>query len=190
MKGESSHHDLGLFGFWLYILSDCIIFAILFSTFAILRGNVYGGVDLKTLMNLPDILLETMLLLGSSLSYGLATLASYQIKRRQVLFYLAITLFLGLSFVGLELKEFLHLSQLGQSWETSASLSAFFTLVGTHGLHVSLGLVWMFILMIQLCFFGLTPFMQKRLLYLGLFWTFLDLVWIFVFTIVYLMGAS
>lgn len=187
------HHNsdaTDIFGFWIYILSDCVLFAILFATFAVLRANVYGGPELKELTDLPCVFSETMILLVSSLTYGLAILALYKKNLSQVLLWLGLTFLLGLSFVGLELKEFIHLYREGHSWQSSASLSSFFTLVGTHGLHVSLGLVWMLVLMVQLLFFRITPFMQRRLTYLGLFWSFLDLVWIFVFTVVYLMGAS
>ena len=186
------HHDADatdLFGFWIYILSDCVLFAILFATYAVLHLNVYGGPGIKELTNLPYVLTETMVLLVSSFTYGLAILALYKSKMKSLLSWLFLTFLLGLGFVGMEIYEFVHLCLEGHSWQSSAALSAFFTLVGTHGLHVSLGLLWMLVLMIQLCCFRLTPQMKKRLAYLGLFWTFLDIVWIFVFTIVYLMGA-
>ncbi len=179
-----------IFGFWIYILSDCILFSILFAAFAVLRGNVYGGPELKELTHLPLILIETMALLLSSLTYGLSILALYKGRLKQVLSWLAATFILGASFVGMELNEFIQLYREGHSWESSASLSSFFTLVGTHGLHVGLGLLWMLVLMVQLAINRLTPTMRRRLTYLGLFWTFLDLVWIFVFTVVYLMGAT
>jgi len=188
-KHPSSSDTTDIFGFWIYILSDCVLFAILFATFAVLRDNVYGGPRLGELTSLPYIFSETMLLLLSSLTYGLAMLALYKKNCTAVLRWLGVTFLLGLGFVGMEVNEFVHLCQEGHRWQNSASLSSFFTLVGTHGLHVSLGLVWMLVLMIQLLVFRITPFMQRRLTYLGLFWTFLDLVWIFVFTLVYLMGA-
>lgn len=186
------HHQADttdIFGFWIYILSDCILFAILFATYAVLYTNVYGGPELKELTNLPYILGETLALLVSSFTYGLAILALYKRDFKKVMTWLALTFVLGLSFVGMEINEFINLYREGHTWQGSASLSAFFTLVGTHGLHVSLGLLWMLVLMAQLYVFRMTPMMQKRLTYLGLFWTFLDIVWIFVFTIVYLMGA-
>lgn len=179
-----------LFGFWIYILSDCILFAMLFATFVILRDNVYGGPLLSELIKLPAVFLETLFLLTSSLTYGLAILALYRRRLKGVLLGLSCTFLLGFCFVAMEASEFLELYREGHSWQDNASLSSFFTLVGTHGLHVSLGLVWLLVLIIQLLFFRLTPMMQRRLTYLGLFWTFLDLVWIFVFTVVYLMGAS
>jgi cytochrome o ubiquinol oxidase subunit 3 len=186
------HHDAhttDIFGFWLYILSDCVLFAIIFAAYAVLEKNVYGGPALKDLTSLPYILVETMTLLWSSFTYGMAILALYKRKMKTLLLWLGLTFVLGAIFVGLELNEFTHLYQEGHSWQKSASLSAFFTLVGAHGLHVSLGLLWMLVLGIQLYSSGITPVMQKRLTYLGLFWTFLDIVWIFVFTVVYLMGT-
>lgn len=186
------HHDQeakDVFGFWLYILSDCILFSILFAMFAVLRTSVYGGPGVKELTNMPYILGETMLLLTSSFTYGMAILSLYKNKPVNVMAWLGLTFLLGLSFVGMEVNEFIHINLDGFSWQTSAALSGFFSLVGTHGLHVTIGLVWMLVLMLQLTTFGITPVMKKRLTYLGLFWTFLDIVWIFVFTIVYLMGA-
>lgn len=186
------HHDtdaMDVFGFWLYIMSDCILFAIIFATFAVLHTSIYAGPAIKELVNLPYVLIETMVLLSSSFTYGLAILSLYKNATKKVLFWLAITFLFGASFVGMEVNEFIHLYQEGHGWQTSAALSSFFTLVGTHGCHVFMGLFWMLVLAIQLAMFGITPFMRRRLTYLGLFWAFLDIVWIFVFTIVYLMEA-
>lgn len=185
------HHaadTMDIFGFWIYILSDCILFATIFSAFAVLRTHVYGGASVNELTSLPYVFAETITLLTSSFTFGMAILCQYKQETKKVITWLAITFLFGLVFVGMELNEFFHLVQEGHGWQSSAALSAFFTLVGTHGLHVSLGLVWMLVLMIQLTMFGITPFMARRLAYLGLFWTFLDIIWIFVYTIVYLMG--
>lgn len=189
---DLAHHhsdDTDILGFWIYILSDCILFASMFAAYAVLYTSVYGGPSIKSLSNVPYILIETVVLLCSSFTYGLSILALYKQKIRKVLFWLALTFVLGAVFVGMEVNEFMHLYQEGHYWQTSAALSAFFTLVGTHGLHVTIGLFWMLLLFVQLITWGLTPVMGKRLTYLGLFWAFLDIVWIFVFTIVYLMGA-
>lgn len=189
---DEHHHDsdsTDVFGFWLYILSDCILFATLFATFAVLHNNTFGGVTLKQITNLPYVLAETVLLLASSFTYGLAMLALYKRNKQKVIKWLMVTCILGLGFVGMEINEFVHLALEGHTWQSSAAFTAFFTLVGTHGLHVSLGLLWMLLLMIQVSRDGLSGPMNRRLTYLGLFWTFLDIVWIFVFTIVYLMGA-
>lgn len=186
------HHDadsMDIFGFWLYILSDCILFGIIFAVYAVLYTSTYGGPALKEMIDLPYVLGETMVLLASSFTYGLAILALYKNKLKTIVFWLAMTCLFGMAFVGMEVNEFINLYREGHSWQSSAAMSSFFTLVGTHGLHVTLGLLWMIITIAQLCVFRITPAMRRRLTYLGLFWTFLDIVWIFVFTIVYLMGA-
>lgn len=189
---HDNHHDsdaMDIFGFWIYILSDCILFSCLFATYAVLHTAVYGGVGIKELTNIPYVLIETLVLLVSSFTYGLAILASYKNRLKNVLFWLAMTFICGCIFVGMELNEFINMYREGHTWQSSAALSSFFTLVGTHGLHVFFGLLMMVVVIAQLGLFGLTSFMHRRLTYLGLFWAFLDVIWIFVFTIVYLMGA-
>lgn len=186
------HHDtdsMDIFGFWIYILSDCILFSVIFATYAVLHNSVYGGPSLKEFINLPYVLGETMALLASSFTYGLGILSLYKSNKKGLMFWLGLTCLLGLIFVGMEVNEFINMYLEGHTWQSSASLSAFFTLVGTHGLHVTLGLLWMIVLMVQIPIFGLSQAVRRRLNYLGLFWAFLDIVWIFVFTIVYLMGA-
>lgn len=186
------HHNtdnMDIFGFWVYIMSDCILFAIIFATYAVLHTSTYGGPGIKQLTNMPYILGETMALLASSFTYGLAILAMYKKDQKQVMSWLIMTFVFGVTFVFMEVSEFVHLAVEGHSWQSSAALSAFFTLVGTHGFHVSMGLLWMLVAMIQLGIYGITPAMTRRLTYLGLFWAFLDIVWIFVYTVVYLMGS-
>lgn len=189
---DHHHHNADatdIFGFWIYIMSDCILFATIFATYAVVHNNTYGGPGIKELAGLPYVLGETMALLASSFTYGMAILALYRNRIQQVMAWLIITFFLGLTFVGMEVNEFVHLYLEGHSWQASAALSGFFTLVGTHGLHVSIGLFWMLVMMVQISKYKLSPAIHRRLTYLGLFWAFLDIVWIFVFTIVYLMGA-
>jgi cytochrome o ubiquinol oxidase subunit III len=189
---HDSHHssdNMDIFGFWIYILSDCILFSVIFATYAVLHTNVYGGVGIKEITNMPYIFGETMALLASSFTYGMAILAMYKNKQKQLLSWLLVTFVLGACFIGMEINEFVNLATDGHTWRSSAALSSFFTLVGTHGLHVTIGLICMAVVMIQLMLFGNTPAMQRRLTYLGLFWAFLDIIWIFVYTIVYLMGA-
>jgi cytochrome o ubiquinol oxidase subunit 3 len=178
-----------IFGFWLYILSDCILFSVLFACYAVLYKNTYGGISVRDFVELPYVFKETMALLISSFTYGLAIISLQKNKSNSVIFWLMVTFLFGLMFVNLEVKEFVHLFAAGYTWQNSAALSAFYTLVGTHGLHVSIGLIWMAVLMHQFLKFGATGFMKKRLTYLAIFWSFLDIIWIFVFTIVYLMGA-
>lgn len=178
-----------LFGFWIYLMTDCILFATLFAAYAVLHNSPFGGPTGKELFSLPHALAETGLLLVSSFTCGLARLSCYYNQKRKMLIYFFITFLLGAGFIFMELREFAHLVQEGHSWRTSAFLSAFFTLVATHGLHVSLGLLWMVILLYPVCKKGITPVSFKRLSCLALFWHFLDVVWIFIFTFVYLVEA-
>jgi len=178
-----------VFGFWIYILSDCFLFASLFATYAVLHNNTFGGPGGDVLFNLPFVLAETLILLTSSFTAGLAILAAHQGKKAQVLAWIGVTLLLGLSFLGLELSEFAKFVTEGNDWQTSGFLSAFFTLVGTHGLHVAGGSLWMIVMMVQIWKKGLTEGLMNRLIRWSLFWHFLDVVWIFIFTFVYLMGV-
>jgi len=178
-----------LFGFWIYIMSDCILFASLFATYAVLHHSYAGGPTGKEIFDLSGVLMETLFLLVSSFTYGLAILAMHSRKKTQVIMWLVVTFALGAAFVGSELREFAGLIAAGHGPGQSAFLSAFFTLVGTHGLHVSTGLLWMAVLVYRLFRSGLTENNATRLMLLSLFWHFLDIVWIGVFTIVYLMGA-
>ncbi len=177
------------FGFWLYIMTDCILFASVFATFAVLRNNFAGGPSGHELFDLPYVLGETMFLLFSSVTSGLSMLAVHKHKKQQVLFWLGVTFLLGAGFIGMELNEFHHLIMAGNGPDRSGFLSAFFTLVGTHGAHVFSGLIWMLIMMFQVMAKGLTSPVQSRLMRLSMFWHFLDVVWIGVFTVVYLTGV-
>ena len=189
---DDHHHDTGsntVFGFWIYLMSDCLLFASLFATFAVLSQNVAGGPTARHLFELPFVLVETFVLLFSSITYGMAMVSMHVQKSTvRVMAWLGITGLLGLVFIGMELHEFAKLIEEGAGPDRSAFLSSFFTLVGTHGLHVSAGLLWLGVMMVQLFRKGLTPTVRTRLQCLSLFWHFLDIVWICVFTFVYLMG--
>lgn len=198
MTNESTHADghghsetvsNTVYGFWLYIMSDCILFAAIFATFAVMSHRYAGGPTGKELFDLPYVFGETMFLLCSSVTYGLAVLAMNRLKREQVLGWLFVTFLLGLGFISMEINEFHHMTLAGNGPDRSGFLSGFFTLVGTHGTHVSIGLIWMLIMMIQVARKGLTTPVQSRLVRLSMFWHFLDIVWIGVFTVVYLMGV-
>ena len=182
-------YSRNVFGFWLYLMSDSLIFATLFTTYAVLSPNTFGGPSGKDLFQLSTAFSETMILLLSSVTCGFAVLASLKQKSKHVIAWLGLTFLLGLSFIGLELHEFYELIQAGHDWKKSAFLSSFFTLVGTHGLHVSVGLIWAFVMMIQLSLKGITAVTFRRLAIFSMFWHFLDLIWIFIFTLVYLMGV-
>ncbi|AWH89265.1 cytochrome o ubiquinol oxidase subunit III [Limnobaculum parvum] len=193
VNGHEHHdHDSGaktVFGFWIYLMSDCILFASVFATYAVLATGIADGPSGKDIFELPYVIGETALLLLSSFTYGMAIISMYKGKKSQVIGWLAITFLFGLGFIGMEINEFHLLIGEGYGPSRSAFLSGFFTLVGTHGLHVTLGLIWMAIMMIQVAKKGLTPKNNARLMCLSLFWHFLDVIWICVFTVVYLMGA-
>lgn len=178
-----------VFGFWVYLMTDCVLFASLFATFVVLRNNTYGGPNGADLFSLNFVLAETLILLTSSFTVGLALLAARRGNKRQVLIMLGLTFLLGLAFLGLELHEFSNLYHEGNSWRRSAFLSSFFTLVGTHGLHITVGLLWMGVMMYRIYRSSLNAAKLTRLTMLSLFWHFLDLIWIFIFTVVYLLGA-
>jgi cytochrome o ubiquinol oxidase subunit 3 len=184
-------HDAGKtpLGFWIYLMSDCVLFASIFAGFVVLRDNLNGGPSARELFDLSYVAIETGLLLVSSLTYGLAMIAMGHGKLKQVYLWLAVTFLCGLGFVGMEVHEFAKLIGEGAGPNRSGFLSGFFTLVGTHGLHVTSGLIWMAVMFVQVSLYGLTASTRMRLLLLSLFWHFLDIVWIGVFSVVYLMGA-
>ena len=188
---EEPHHPEGhstMLGFWIYLMSDCLIFAILFAVYAVLGGNYAAGPAPKDLFDLPLVAVNTSMLLFSSITYGFAMLAMYRNKVAQTQIWLAVTGLFGLCFLGLELYEFAHMVHLGATPQRSGFLSAFFILVGTHGLHVTFGIIWLVTLMIQVGQKGLIQANKRRLMCLSLFWHFLDVIWIGVFTFVYLFG--
>jgi cytochrome o ubiquinol oxidase subunit 3 len=185
----NTHDDTPLFGFWLYLMSDCLLFASLFATYAVLHTNTFGGVSAEGLFSLPYALVETLLLLTSSFVCGLAVLAAHRNKPTLTAVALVVTLVLGLSFLGMEFYEFHSFVAAGHGWQQSAFLSSFFTLVATHGLHVAAGALWMILLLVHLVSKGLTPANLRRLTLLSLFWHFLDIIWICIFTFVYLWSV-
>lgn len=188
---DASHDEMpnSVLGFWLYLMTDCIIFASLFAVYVVLAPNNAEGPTGKEIFELPYVLVETALLLLSSLTYGLAMAGVAQKSVASTFKWLIPTFLLGLGFIGMEINEFHHLISEGAGPSRSAFLSSFFTLVGTHGLHVASGLVWMAVMMVQIGRFGINSAVSRRMTCLSLFWHFLDIVWICVFTIVYLMGV-
>lgn len=187
---EEHHPENGtLLGFWLYLMSDCLVFAVLFATYGVVGDRYAAGPGPKDLFDLSLVAINTSMLLLSSITYGFAMLEMARNRKNATLIWLAITGLFGIAFIGLELYEFHHLIHEGAGPQRSAFLSAFFTLVGTHGLHVTFGIVWLVVLMTQVQKLGLTTANRRRLACLSLFWHFLDVVWIGVFTFVYLMGV-
>jgi len=189
---HEEHHDDSkvTLGFWIYLMSDCILFASVFAGFAVLRDQTAGGPSGRDIFDLPYVAIETACLLVSSFTYGMAMIAMMKQQKTAVLSWLVVTLLLGMTFMGMEIHEFGELIGRGFGPDRSAFLTGFFTLVGTHGLHVTSGMVWMIVLMSHVLRRGLTPANQTRLMCLSLFWHFLDIVWIGVFTIVYLLGVA
>ncbi len=180
---------LKILGFWVFLATDLILFACLFATFIVLRTHTDGGPTGKELFDVPSFTAETFILLTSSFTGGLATFEMHRGHRNRVIGWLVVTALLGLSFVGLEVNEFVHMAMAGATLQRSAFLSAFFTLVGTHGCHVSLGILWMTSIIIQLCRRGITPITARKVYIVNMYWHFLDVVWVFLFTVVYLMGV-
>jgi cytochrome o ubiquinol oxidase subunit III len=185
------HHPKNgsLLGFWIYLMSDCLIFACLFATYAVLGRNYAGGPTGAELFDLNLIAVATAILLLSSITYGFSMLASQKKDLGGTMKWLAVTGVLGVGFLALEVYEFWHLISLGAGPQRSGFLTSFFALVGTHGLHVLFGCIWLVVLMFQLKKHGLIVENRRRLMCLSMFWHFLDVIWVGVFTFVYLMGV-
>jgi len=177
------------FGFWIYLMSDAVIFALLFATYVVMLGNTAGGPTGKELFSLERAAGETALLLASSATFGFAAVAMARNERSRVVLWLLVTLGLGAGFLFLEFGEFAGMIAQGAGPQRSGFLSAFFTLVGTHGLHVSIGSLCIVVMIGQVLFKGLTAPVASRLARLGLFWHFLDIIWVAIFSVVYLPGV-
>ena len=186
---ERAADSTTLFGFWTYLMTDLVLFASLFAVFAVLRGPAFGGASIQNIFSLPYVLIETIALLTSSFACGLALLAARGGKMQGTIFWLCTTLILGAVFVGMEVSEFARLGVQGSVPSQSGFLSAYFTLVGTHGLHVTVGLLWLVALIVAIVQRGFSRGNMRKLALFAIFWHFLDIVWIFIFTIVYLTGS-
>jgi cytochrome o ubiquinol oxidase subunit 3 len=185
------HHpeNSTMLGFWIYLMSDCLIFAVLFATHGVLGRSYAAGPSPADLFDLGLVAFNTAMLLLSSITYGFAMLQMERGAKMETLVWLAVTGLFGATFLGVELYEFHHLILEGAGPTRSAFLSSFFTLVGTHGLHVTFGTIWLITLMVQVGKHGLTPENRRRLMCLSMFWHFLDVIWIGVFSFVYLLGV-
>ncbi|MCZ7863269.1 cytochrome o ubiquinol oxidase subunit III [Agrobacterium salinitolerans] len=187
---EDHHPENGTsLGFWLYLMSDCLIFATLFATYAVVGRSYAAGPSGADLFDLKLVAINTGFLLFSSITYGFAMLEMEKQKVKATLVWLGVTGLFGLAFLAVELYEFHHLIAEGAGPQRSAFLSAFFALVGTHGLHVTFGIIWLVTLMFQVGKHGLIAANKRRLMCLSMFWHFLDVIWIGVFSFVYLMGV-
>jgi cytochrome o ubiquinol oxidase subunit 3 len=185
------HHpeNSTMLGFWLYLMSDCLIFAVLFATYGVLGRNYAAGPSPADLFDLSLVAINTAMLLLSSITYGFAMLQMQRDDKTATLFWLGITGIFGALFLAIEIYEFSHLIREGAGPGRSAFLSSFFTLVGTHGLHVTFGIIWLITLMLQVMRHGLIVENRRRLMCLSMFWHFLDVIWIGVFSFVYLLGV-
>jgi len=180
--------DAKIFGFWIYLMTDLVIFAVLFAAYIVLRNSTFGGPSGRDLFQLSTAFAETMILLTSSFTCSLATYFVFRRQKNWVVFWFAATFLLGMSFLYLEISEFSDFIGKGAGWQRSGFLSSFFTLVGTHGLHISIGLLWMLVTLIATWFRGLKESDISRIFRMAYFWHFLDVVWIFIFSVVYAMG--
>jgi cytochrome o ubiquinol oxidase subunit 3 len=180
--------DTKVFGFWVYLMTDLIIFAVLFACFLVLHDNTFNGPTAKELFNLPSVLVETLTLLTSSFTCSLGMYAVNRRSKSWAIIFFSITFLLGASFLYLEILEFIDFVNKGASWQRSAFLSSFFTLVGTHGFHIFLGLLWMSVMIFRIVLKPLVEHSISRIFRMTLFWHFLDFVWIFIFTVVYGIG--
>lgn len=188
-----THHDLysrTIFGFWLYLMSDFILFGALFATYAVLSASTFGGPTARALFNLPYTFVQTLVLLLSTLTIGLGGAAAHRRNKNLTLALFGVSFVLGCVFLGMQLGEFSLYIQQGNSWMRSAFLSAYFTLVGTHTVHIVLGLFWMLVLLYPVIREGILPSSIRRLTCLRMFWQFLNIVWVFIFSFVYLLGAK
>lgn len=189
MSTTTPHASNVPFGLWVYLMSDCVLFATLFAGYAVLHTATAGGPTAAELFDIRVVVASTLILLTSSFTCGVALWASTENRMRTLWAALGLTALLGAGFLTLEWHEFANLIQEGASWQTSAFLSSFFTLVGTHGAHVLAGLVWLFVIALHLLLRGLTPKTKTALICFSLFWHFLDLIWIGIFSFVYLFGT-
>jgi len=180
--------DTKIFGFWVYLMTDLVIFSALFACFIVLHGNTYGGPTAKELYYFPSVLAETLILLTSTFTCSLGMIAVHRQVKKWAIIWFFLTFLLGASFLYIEISEFIEFVGKGASWQRSAFLSSFFTLVGTHGLHITFGLLWMVVMMFRIALRPLGEHSVSRIFRMALFWHFLDFVWIFIFTVVYGIG--
>jgi cytochrome o ubiquinol oxidase subunit 3 len=188
----SGHHvdqeGMKLLGFWIFLVTDCLLFATFFASYAVLHTHTNGGFTAKE-FNIPGFIIETFILLISSFTSGLAVLAMHRGNKKSLIGWLIVTAALGAVFVGLEINEFVSMAAEGATLSKSAFLTSFFSLVGAHGAHVTFGIFWMVGLIVQLSKKGITSVTKRKISMVSLYWHFLDAVWIFIFTVVYLMGV-
>jgi len=187
--GPAPKRIVAAYGFWIFLLSDIVMFSALFASYAVLAKATAGGPTGAQLFSQHSAAAETALLLLSSYTCGLMSLAANSRHQLRTVLGAACTFLLGAAFLTLELREFHGMIAIGATPQSSAFLSAFFTLVGCHGLHVTIGMIWLVLMMVQLAMWGFRPVVERRLLCFALFWHALDIIWVMIFTVVYLMGV-
>lgn len=188
-----SHNDVyskTVFGFWLYLLTDFMLFATIFAAYAVLQKSTFGGPTPREIFNLDYTLVQSLFLLGSAAAAGMGGAMAHRKQKGATVFYFLLTFILGAAFLWMMVGEFAHMTAHGLTWKTNAFLSTFYTLVGTHGAHMVFALLWIPVLLIPLMWEKeISPTSIKRITCLRMFWQFLNVMWIFIFNIVYLMGV-
>lgn len=188
MEYRTEQSKMNILGFWIFLGAEIVLFATLFSVYSVLHNRYAGGPTQLDMFEIGGVMAQTLLLLTSSFTCGIAILEMRNNNLKRLLVWLAVTLLLGLGFLYMEIAEFAHYVHMGATMQTSAYLSSFFVLLGTHGLHVTMGIGWAVLIIIQLLKRGLTPVTARKTFIISLYWHFLDVVWIFIFTFVYLKG--
>jgi cytochrome aa3-600 menaquinol oxidase subunit 3 len=188
LEYQSEQSRMNILGFWIFLGAEIVLFATLFSVYAVLSGRYAGGPTHQDIIMIKEVMIQTILLLTSSFTMGVAIFEMRRHHLRGLVTWLIVTLLLGAGFLYMEVNEFIHYVHEGATMQTSAFLSSFFVLLGTHGLHVAMGIGWAVLIIIQLLQRGLTPVTARKTFIIGLYWHFLDVVWIFIFTFVYLKG--
>ncbi|MDF1510500.1 cytochrome aa3 quinol oxidase subunit III [Robertmurraya sp. DFI.2.37] len=188
LEYQTEQNRLNILGFWIFLGAEIVLFATLFGVYGVLYQRYAGGPTHQDIIMIKDVLIQTVLLLTSSFTMGIAIFEMRRQQLKGLIFWLVITLLLGSGFLFMEINEFIHYVHLGATMQTSAFLSSLFVLLGTHGAHVTFGIIWAIMVIIQLVRRGLTPTTARKTFIIGLYWHFLDVVWIFIFTFVYLKG--
>jgi cytochrome o ubiquinol oxidase subunit III len=192
-KYPDGHHDVyskTLFGFWVFLMTDFVLFGALFATYAVLRNSTFGGPSGHDLFNLHYTLIQSIILLIGSYTSGMAGACAHRRKKGWTIVMLLLTFILGAAFFCMLMHEICLFMQANHRWEQSAFLSMFYTIVATHGLHILFGLLWILVMLIPLGQNGITPINLRRVSCLRMFWQFLNIIWVFVFTLVYLLGGA
>ncbi|GGF98263.1 cytochrome aa3 quinol oxidase subunit III [Paenibacillus abyssi] len=188
LEYQTEQSRMNILGFWIFLGAEIVLFATLFGVYGVLYERYAGGPTHQDIIMMREVMIQTILLLTSSFTCGLAIFEMRRNNLKGLITWLIITLLLGVGFLFMEVNEFLHYIHEGATMQTSAFLSSFFVLLGTHGLHVTVGIGWAILIIIQLLQRGLTPVTARKTFIIGLYWHFLDVVWIFIFTFVYLKG--